>query len=572
MKKIALIGGGPAALFMYKRIVDASPADVEIHIFEQHEKLGAGMPYSRYGSSLEHITNVSDNEIPEIRTHIKDWISTAPPEILNTFEITDAEFNEYKVLPRLLFGEYLSAQFDLLINEAKKTRLTTKVNLQTKVVDVRDDEKKQRVKIVIENDEEYWFDKVVICAGHSWPYTQENENNNWFDSPYPPQKLSKQINFPVAVRGASLTAIDAVRTLAHANGSFLKKEDGTYRYSLNDSSRGFKIVLHSIGGLLPALRFHLQDTHLTPAHLLTDEEVIKVKEENNGFVPLDYVYDLNFRKVLAQQHPELYAQVKDMSMEGFVSFMMDFRKKSGPFVLLHREYAEAEQSIKLGESVIWKETLGALSYAMNYPAKYFSAEDMLRLKKIMMPLISVIIAFVPQSSARELMALHEAGLLDVKSVSEKSTVEPAKEGGCFYNYTDKDGFVIKEYFPMFIDAIGQKPFLYNEIPFDGLKNKETISAAYLRFASTENALEEIEKGNKMVKAETSGNYFLELTGININDSFQPLNIYGVANPRLFIMTVPYIAGVNPDYSGLDFCEAASEKIVQHLFSPSSLHE
>ncbi len=41
MKKIALIGGGPAALFMYKRIVDASPADAEIHIFEQHEKLGA---------------------------------------------------------------------------------------------------------------------------------------------------------------------------------------------------------------------------------------------------------------------------------------------------------------------------------------------------------------------------------------------------------------------------------------------------------------------------------------------------------------------------------------------------
>lgn len=37
---------------------------------------------------------------------------------------------------------------------------------------------------------------------------------------------------------------------------------------------------------------------------------------------------------------------------------------------------------------------------MNYPAKHFSAEDMLRLQKTLMLLIAVVIAFVPQSSAK----------------------------------------------------------------------------------------------------------------------------------------------------------------------------
>ena len=30
------------------------------------------------------------------------------------------------------------------------------------------------------------------------------------------------------------------------------------------------------------------------------------------------------------------------------------------------------------------------------------------------------------------------------------------------------------------------------------------------------------------------------------------------------MAVPYIGGLNPDYSGLDFCETASARIMQAL--------
>ena len=560
MIKIALIGGGPAALFMFKRIVESGLSGVEVSIFEQHEMLGAGMPYSHYGSAEEHITNVSDNEIPDIKTHLKEWLSVAPTEVLKNFNITEREFNEYKVLPRLLFGEYLSAQFNLLLTEARKNKIATQVYLQTKVIDIIDDKNKEQVKVITALGEAFVFDKLIVCTGHSWPCDAEKIVKNYFDSPYPPQKLYKPVNFPIAIRGASLTAIDAVRSLAHANGKFSKNEDGTYSYTLNKESEGFHIKLHAIGAMLPAVRFHLENTHLEPEHLLTDKEIVEIKEKNNGFVPLDLVYNLNFKNVIEKENPELFTAVKDMSIEGFIGYMMDKRKSIEAFNLLNEEYKEAEKSIEREESIIWKETLGALSYAVNYPAKHFSAEDMLRLKKYMMPLISVIIAYVPQSSARELMALNKAGLLDIKDVDASSRVVPGETEGAFYKYSEEE----EQYFSMFIDAIGQPPFYYNQIPFEGLKNKETLSAAYLRFADGANAEAEMEKGNKNIIKETSGGYLLPLPGININDCFQPLDIYGVANERLYIMSVPFIAGINPDYSGLDFCEAASEKIIKNL--------
>ena len=82
---------------------------------------------------------------------------------------------------------------------------------------------------------------------------------------------------------------------------------------------------------------------------------------------------------------------------------------------------------------------------------------------------------------------------------------------------------------------------------------------------------EIEKGNEEVIQGDSGDFMLELPGICINDYFQPLNHNGETNPNLFIMAVPFISGLNPDYSGLDFCEVASEKIIQKLINDWTIH-
>lgn len=562
--KVAIIGGGPAGLFMYKRLLESGIKHLEVSIFEKGHEMGAGMPYSEEGACEEHVTNVSGNEIPEIVIPLKTWIERAPADLLGRFNMQSSLFNDYKVLPRLLFGRYLSDQFSLLKDMACEAGVVSHFYTAINVTDIEDCPEAQQVKVYVGNSF-FEFDAVAICIGHHWPKIHEGKTSGWFDSPYPPVKLKQSFNFPVAIRGASLTAIDAVRTLARYHGKFIPQDDHLLSYQRHEAVPGFQIVLHALDGLMPGLRFHLDDTHLSAGESgIRPEEASAIMEAHDGFIPLDYIFDRNFKQSFREAEPAFYESIKDMTIETFVSNMMSLRHSLDPFTLFKAEYAEAAKSIRRHESVYWKERLAVLSYAMNYPAKHLSAEDMLRLRKTLMPLISIIIAFVPQNSARELLALHEAGVLSIIAVDKNSSVEPQEAGGALYRYTNAEGQSCSSRYNAFIDAIGQKPMMFEEVPFASLRETGTISPASLKFKDTAPALKEISNGNKAVKETSPGHFYLEVPGVNINDHFQVLDKFGQYNDRLYMMAVPYIAGLNPDYSGLDFCETASLAVMKAL--------
>ena len=279
---------------------------------------------------------------------------------------------------------------------------------------------------------------MIICTGHSWPKKYEGKIPGYFDSPYPPAKLGIIANHPVAVKGSSLTAIDAIRTLARTNGTFYRDENNTLKYAVSPSSTNFKIDMHSRSGLLPAVRFHLEDSHLINSGVLTENEIEAHKAANNGFLSLDYIFEEDFKKLLEAKDPKMYGKIKDFSLEEFTDFIMYARDREAPFELFKKEFAEAARSIKKEESIYWKELLAILSFSLNYPAKYLSAEDMMRLQQSLMPLISIVIAFVPQASAIELIALHDAGILDIQAVGNDSEICINEKGGIVYKYTDEN--------------------------------------------------------------------------------------------------------------------------------------
>lgn len=562
--RIAILGGGPSGLFMYKRLVEAGQSDISISIFERKQLLGAGMPYSRDGACDEHITNVSGNEIPELVTSVDEWIKTQDRDTLNRFHIDPDSFNDYKVLPRLLFGRYLSDQFSLLQEQAKEGGVSTTVHYNTEVVDIIDAPDLGSVTVLTGDNISYEFDKVIVCTGHNWPKRIENKVSRYFDSPYPPAKLAIKANHKVAIKGSSLTAIDALRTLARNNGTFTRNTNGKLSFELATESPDFEMVMHSRNGLLPAVRFHLEDSHLAKDSILGDEEVALVRKENDGFLPLDYVYRKNFLDGIQANRPDFYYSIKDLSIEDFVEQMMSLRENVPAFQLLKAEYKEAEKSIDREQSVYWKEMLAILSFAMNYPAKYFSAEDMQRLQKTLMPLISIVIAFAPQGSVEEMMALYDAGILSIVSVGDDSTVVPQPEGGIIYDYTNEQGEKLSKRFETFVDCVGQPHLQYEDLPYESLLANHTVSPARLRFRDSELGLQEMEQGNKKVIKGHDDAYYLQVSGITINDDFQVVDAYGALNERVYMMAVPYIGGYNPDYSGLDFGEAASARIIKSL--------
>ncbi|RCH56883.1 hypothetical protein DJ568_00240 [Mucilaginibacter hurinus] len=553
---------------MYKQLIQSGISGLHVVIYEKNSCLGCGMPYSHSGAADEHITNVSGNEIPELVTSVSDWIYTVPKDTLDKYGIDPKKFNDYKVLPRLLFGQYLTAQFNLLIKMAKDKGIETDVRYGSYVTDVIDHPDEELVEVVVKDGVSQRYNRAIICTGHLWPLKNEGQIPNYFDSPYPPAKLGSKANHTIAVRGSSLTAIDAIRTLARHNGEFYKKDDGILRFKADIDSPDFNIVMHSRNGLLPAVRFHLEDTHLGKDTVLSPQQVQANRDANEGFLSLDYVFEQNFKAGIQKNDPEFYEKIRDLNMEGFVDFVMELRERLDPFELLKAEYVEAEKSIKRRESVYWKEMLAILSFAMNYPAKYFSAEDMLRLQKTLMPLISVVIAFVPQSSAETLLALYQAGRLSMIAVGDDSEVVPRPEGGATYKYTDDEGNRQEVIYETFVDAIGQPHLAFEDLPYQSLLDNRTVSRARLRFRDASKAQALLKKGDTKVVRHTDGEYYLTVAGMAINDHFQVVDEFNALNERLYVMAVPFIGGYNPDYSGLDFSEAASKQIIKRLFGPA----
>lgn len=564
-KKIAIIGGGPTALFTYKRLIESEINSVEISIFEKKSHLGFGMPYSPEGANDEHVTNVSDNEIPTIVTSIADWVQTVSKDILDRFSIDPSRFNEYQVLPRLFFGMYLEAQFTLLQEIANKKGFITKIHLQTTVVDVKETNATS-IEVISETESFTDFDFAILCMGHTWPKTHEGKIAGYYDSPYPPKKLQQKLNHSVAIKGSSLTAIDAIRTISRANGTFEKDKNNILKYSVGNESPNFKIVMHSRSGMLPAVRFHLSDSHLSNDSLLSEEEITDHIKNNNGFLSLDYIFEEDFKKPIFEHDVEFYNRIKNLTLEEFVEEMMILRETLEPFQLLKAEYTEAEKSIKRHESVYWKEMLAVLSFAMNHPAKHLSAEDMLRLQKTLAPLISIVIAFVPQSSCEELMALYNAAILEIISVGSDSYVEPNKKLGATYHFSDEKNIKNEISYDTFIDCVGQPHLNYKDFPFKSLAEQEIISPAQLKFSDPNSGKMAYESDAENVEKVDDENFYLNVSGIAINDNFQVLNRAGAFNNKFYVLAVPYIGGFNPDYSGLDFSEASSLKVINTISS------
>ena len=312
--------------------------------------------------------------------------------------------------------------------------------------------------------------------------------------------------------------------------------------------------MHSQHGFLPSIRFHVDNPHIDDDLLIPEEEIMAHRSANGGFVLLDYIFERKFKNPLRDKDPDFYRRIQHMKLEEFVGAMLDLREKVHPFVLFKREYEEAAQSIRQHQSIYWKEILSALSFAINYPAKHMSAEDMLRHQKVLMPLISVVIASLPQSSSDELIALYDAGRLDIVAVGSESSVEANPDGGCIYQYEDADGKRVRRSYATYIDGVGQPHLSLDAFPFSSLVRRGSITAATLKFKSSETAKSLQEKmGESIIKK--GQDYFLKVPGVAISDEFAVIGQDGKVNDRIYYDRRSVYCRVQPRLFGVRFLRA-----------------
>ncbi|CAM3663794.1 FAD/NAD(P)-binding protein [Rheinheimera salexigens] len=558
--KIALVGGGPSALFMVKKLIAADLGPISIDVFESATALGKGMPYSHKGALNDHISNVSSDELPPLVDTLESWLKQQDPAMLTPFHIDGSQFHAKVVVPRLLLGSYLEDQFHQLIAQGQRLGIRFTIHLNSTVCDI---EQSATYSIIVNSNRYDGFDKVIICTGHLWPKQQEAEVAGYFNSPYPPHKLNKIFNHPVALKGSSLTAVDAIRTLSKANGHFLL-QDKRLIYQVAANSTDFKIVMFSLDGLLPSVRYHVDDTLLSSEHMLTDQQLVRHKHANAGFVSLDFLFEQNFKQIIKHIDPNFYQTIAGKNLESFANWLLESRKAFEPFNLLTIEYIQAEQSIQTKQSIHWKKLFSLLSFSINHPAKYLSAEDMLRLQQILQPLIAIIIADIPQSSAEQLLALHNCGKLDIIAVDTTSQIKIKNDHEFYYVFKDSNQCEQVHEFKTFIDCTGQKPFAMSEFPFKSLFINKQTQAARVKFKHPYYAAALVQSGAKDISLAVDADYYLNLPGFAINDDYQFVYADGSVCNSCFMMAVPFISGFNPDYSGFDFCDQVSSIIVEKL--------
>lgn len=549
VRNIALIGGGPTSLYVLEKLIGSDQGDIAVTIYEKTDRLGAGMPYSTLGAEPEHVTNISWQEMPLWDDRLQSWLSER--------EVHDVGYGPQEVMPRLLLGEFLESVFKDRISVARR-RFSVELKMRTQVLDIASSSQGFEV---IASSGTFRHDTVFICTGHRWP--REDRKTEFFRSPYPPDKLSGVRNHPIALRGSSLTAIDAIRSLASRHGEFVT-EGGKLIYRRAPSCSHFRLVMHSRSGYLPCPRFYFADRDIDETGLIDWEEWARLQDQNSGFLPLDDIYESTFKTLLEQMGSSVYPEVESKSIEEFVAIALSSREEHTPFEVFRNEFEQAQDSYHTGRPTIWKEAVSLFSFVISYAVKHFSAEDMLRYEEHFQPLAATVIAFVPPSSAQQILALHDSGVLELVEVGSDSSVEPHPDGGAVYCYHGKE-----VRYRTYVDCVGQPHLSAREFPFPSLQSSGVVASATSKFRDQERGREFREKSPERVQEDSQGELYLKLTGVAINDHYQPLDVDGEPTPHLYILAVPLIGGHNPDFSGLDVADTASSIAVEREFGLTS---
>ncbi len=263
--RIALIGGGPAAVSMMESLIhvrDEINRDVilDVTVFDPSPNPWCG---ANFGPDIPEALTNSYTADMSVRywdpNHISEWLRA------NNYE----DFIGTKFAPRAIFGQYFQ-------NSAEKATLYMNAfnHISEQVIKVSINS-----GVVIETPMgSYHFDYAVLCVGgknSSDPYELQGQSN-FFSTPYPLKETVTRVNSDehVGIIGSGLTAIDLTLGLIANNHC------GT-------------ITLMSRNGLLPSIR--RPPIQYSPRYFTVKafEEIVAMK----GTLTLKDVLNLTFKEL-----------------------------------------------------------------------------------------------------------------------------------------------------------------------------------------------------------------------------------------------------------------------------------
>jgi uncharacterized NAD(P)/FAD-binding protein YdhS len=449
MLRVAIVGAGPGGIYALRDLLRSSTA-VSVTLFETGAKPGLGTPYD---PALNHpglLANIASFELPPVVDTLCGWLAGLSPAAREALGV--AEVSERAFYPRVALGAYFTAQYEKLADEAGG-RITLRAD--TEVVDVAARPDGVRIAFVADGElAQAEFDYAILATGHTRP----REARPLTHAPYPAPDLPDQ-PLRVAVLGASLTAIDAALALAWKRGEFLESGQGL-EYRLRPGAPALRIDLLSRRGVLPEADFYFPYPY-RPLRFCTRAAMraLAAAPENR----LDLAFALLRRDLEAEDAD--YARrigLKGLNADSFADAYFRLRGGADPFAAARRNLSEARANLAARR-------VSGFRYALLRAHEMFAElvpslddEDRARFRGLQR-VIADNYAAVPPLSVERLLALHEAGVLDLRRVGSDYALEAAGEG---VEIVEGEA---REAYDLVIDARGERAAQARELPFPTLR-------------------------------------------------------------------------------------------------------
>ncbi len=543
---LAVIGAGASALYLLQNLLSQGGAKLfsSVTVFDARDRPGVGMPYSRTTTDRYNLCNISSEELPPLPETLVDWLRAREDQTLRDYGLTREELDAGETYARVVLGDYFEAQFEAVVETLAAAGLAVRWRPEVAVIDLRDEPGTNEVMVVTDQGRES-FGRVVIATGHCFDEGEDQPALGYFASPWPMTKLlparGERHDFAIGTLGASLSAFDVVTSLAHRHGRFEPAgPHGALAYHPHRDCPNFRITMHDGNGWLPHLQYAQAEPMRAIYRHVTREDLLGLRDDA-GFLRLETYFDRVCRPALATAlrhdgEAELAEQLESgLSLEALVEALEEDHTYDDPFEGMRSELPEARRSLDRDRPIRWKEVLDDLMYTLNFHAELLPAEDHERWRDVVMSFLMNVIAALPLASARILLAMRDAGRLDLVA----GMVEIADIGRAGTRVT-VDGEPSATY-QLFIACGGQSPITVDDYPFRTLVEAGTVRPA--------------------TATQVDGVGAKPLVGIDIDPTYRVIGEDAAPNPRIHDIGFPHALGLRPYSYGLQACNHTAGMVV-----------
>ena len=301
------------------------------------------------------------------------------------------------------------------------------------------------------------FTHVVLATGHSWPSNPRIGSADLI-SPWPYTNVTDLEVGRIGVLGSSLSAIDVIVALGHEHGSFMEDGDRVSWFP-KKGHESIAITMVSHRGIMPEPDFYYPFPYDDLRHVRADAVANEVEQGTAGL--LDRVFALLIAELDAAD-PSYVASLGDdaRTIEGFAVAYFEQRQRLGGLRALRETLRQSVASIAAKETQHHRYALLRGHENFEPILEHLDDDDWETFRSQLLPVFADCYAAIPHISVRRILALYDAGVLDIIPTGADGSFSNASGRGVIVHTVDGD---IR--FDALIDARGQAAASLADLPF-----------------------------------------------------------------------------------------------------------